>query len=176
VTVAYLKYHFGVCLRDWGKPRRCQWRYPVSPSRFWHGAAEYKDTFTCINGNTSDINSTTLIQGVFKKRPNFCYKDFISQHFKHCPLQSSPLYWLYTVSNVSSIVGMLPGTHFLWWRAVLLSHFPESPRVQKRLNFLNTAPTSKEGALRLLSTPTGRFLQQTVNPKNGLGTCSVQRM
>jgi hypothetical protein len=22
---------------------------------------------------------------------------------------------------------MLPGTHFLWWRAVLLSHFPESP-------------------------------------------------
>jgi hypothetical protein len=30
-------------------------------------------------------------QGVFKKRPNFYYKDFILQHFKHCPLQSSPL-------------------------------------------------------------------------------------
>jgi hypothetical protein len=32
------------------------------------------------------------VQGVFKKRSNFCYKDFILQHFKHCPLQSSPLY------------------------------------------------------------------------------------
>jgi hypothetical protein len=27
-------------------------------------------------------------------------------------LSSSPLYWRYTVPNVSSIVGMLPGTHF----------------------------------------------------------------
>ena len=72
------------------------------------------------------------VQGVFKKRPNFCYKDSILQHFKHCPLQSSPLYWWYKVPNVSSIVRMLPGTHFLWWRAVLLSHFPESSRVQKK--------------------------------------------
>jgi hypothetical protein len=32
----------------------------------------------------------------------------ILQHFKRCPLQSSPLYWRYTVPNVSSIVGMLP--------------------------------------------------------------------
>jgi hypothetical protein len=61
-----------------------------------------------------------------KKGTNFCYKDFIP-HFKHCPLQSSPLYWQYTVPNVWSIVGMLSGTHFLWWCAVLLSHFPESP-------------------------------------------------
>jgi hypothetical protein len=72
------------------------------------------------------------IQGVFKKRPNFCYKDFILQHFKHCSLQSSPLYWRYTVPSVFSIVGMLPGTHFLLWLAVLLSHFPESPHVQKK--------------------------------------------
>ena len=42
------------------------------------------------------------VQDVLKKRPNVCYKDFILQHFKHCPLQSSPLYWRYTVSNVSS--------------------------------------------------------------------------
>ena len=53
------------------------------------------------------------IQGVFKKLPNFWHKDFILQHFKHWPLQSSPLYWRYTVPNVSSIVGMLPETHFL---------------------------------------------------------------
>ena len=36
---------------------------------------------------------------------------------KCCPLQISPLYWQYTVPNICSIVGMLPGTHFLWWRA-----------------------------------------------------------
>jgi hypothetical protein len=97
-----------------------------------------------------------------KKRPNICYKDFILQHFKHCPLQSCPLYWRYTVPNVSSIVGMLPGTYFLWWRAVLLSHFPESPRVKKkRLNFLNSSRTSIEDALRLPSAPSGRFWQQT---------------
>jgi hypothetical protein len=29
---------------------------------------------------------------MFKKRPNFCSKDFILQHFKHCPLC-----WRYTV-------------------------------------------------------------------------------
>ena len=78
-----------------------------------------------------------LIKGLFKKRPNFCYKDFIV-HFKHCPLQSSPLYWRFTVPNISSIVEMLPGTHFLWWPAVLLSHFPESPRVQRKTElFMN---------------------------------------
>ena len=69
------------------------------------------------------------IKGMFKKDRTFAIKNLllILQHFKHCPLQSSPLYWWYTVPNVSSIVGMLPGTHFLWWRAVLLSHFAESP-------------------------------------------------
>ena len=53
------------------------------------------------------------LQGEFKKRQNFCYEYFILQYFKRCPLQSSPLYWRYTVPNVCSIVGMLPGTHFL---------------------------------------------------------------
>jgi hypothetical protein len=32
---------------------------------------------------------------------------------------------------------------------------------KKRPNFLNSAPTNKEGALRLLSAPSGRFWQQT---------------
>ena len=81
--------------------------------------------------NSSNKKNLEL-QGVFKKIPNLCYKDFILQHFKHCPLQSSPLYWQYAVPNVSSIVGMLPGMHFLWWHAVLLLHFPESLRVQKK--------------------------------------------
>ena len=48
----------------------------------------------------------------------------ILQHFKYCPLQSSLLYWRYTVPSIFSIVGMLLGMH---WRAVLLSHSPESP-------------------------------------------------
>jgi hypothetical protein len=80
-----------------------------------------------------------IIQAVFKKRPNFCYKDFTLQHFKHCPLQSSSLYWRYTVPTVSSVVGMLPGTHLLWWRAVLLSHFPEPPRVKQNELFKKRA-------------------------------------
>jgi hypothetical protein len=43
----------------------------------------------------SEMVGVFYIQGVFKKqkRPNFYYKDFILQHFKHRPLQSSPLYW-----------------------------------------------------------------------------------
>ena len=73
-------------------------------------------------------------------------------------------------------------------------------RVLKRPNFLNSAPTSTEGALRLLSAHCGRFWQQTaicpvslwalvvelhplnwaraqaVRPTNSLCTCSVQRM
>ena len=50
-----------------------------------------------------------------KKDRTFAIKNLllILQYFKHCPLQRSPLYWRYTVPNVSSIVGMLPGTHFL---------------------------------------------------------------
>jgi len=85
-----------------------------------------------VNRQQYQYITQTKIQGMFKKRLNFLYKDFVLQHFKHCPLPSSPLYWQYTVPNVSSIVGMLPGTHLLWWRAVLLSHFPESLHVQKK--------------------------------------------
>jgi hypothetical protein len=84
-----------------------------------------------LKGRLWSFSEFHEIQSVFKKKSEICYKDFILQHFKHCSLQSSPLYWRYTIPNVSSIVGMLPGTHFLWWRAVLLSNFPEFPRVQK---------------------------------------------
>ena len=50
-----------------------------------------------------------------KKERTFAIKILllILQHFKHSLLQSSPLYWRYTVPNVSSIVGIFPGTHFL---------------------------------------------------------------
>jgi hypothetical protein len=74
---------------------------------------------------------------------------------------------------------------------------------KKRLNFLNSSPTSTEGELRLRSAPSDRFWQQTaicpvslwalvvelhplnwaraqalrqINPTNSLCTCSVQRM
>ena len=53
------------------------------------------------------------VKGVFKKKPNLYYKDFILRHFKHCLHQSSPLYWRYTIPHFSSIVGMLSGKHFL---------------------------------------------------------------
>jgi hypothetical protein len=38
-----------------------------------------------------------------------------------------------------------------------LSHFPNFRVLKKRPNFLNSAPNSKEGALRLLNEPSGRF-------------------
>jgi hypothetical protein len=84
------------------------------------------------------------------KKTNFCYKDFILQHFKHCPLPSSPLYWRYTVPNVPSIVAQFSYRIFLNLRLF-----------KKRPNFPNSSPTSKEGVLRLLSAPSGRFWQQT---------------
>jgi hypothetical protein len=55
---------------------------------------------------------------------------------------------------------MLPGTHFLWRCAVLLSHFPESPRVQKN-NFFKYLANQHRGHATALSAPSGRFWQQT---------------
>jgi hypothetical protein len=51
---------------------------------------------------------------MFEKKRTFAIKILflILQYCKHCPLQSSPLYWRYTVPNVSPVVGMLPGTRF----------------------------------------------------------------
>jgi hypothetical protein len=45
-----------------------------------------------------------VAQSVFKKDRTFAIKILllILQHFKHRPLQSSPLYWRYTLPNVSS--------------------------------------------------------------------------
>jgi hypothetical protein len=69
-----------------------------------------------------DLTSSPLyihIQGVLKKNRTFAINTLllILQHFKHYSLQGSPFYWRYTIPNVSSILGMVPGTHSLWWRA-----------------------------------------------------------
>ena len=50
-----------------------------------------------------------------KKDRTFALKTLllILQHFKHYLSQSSPLYWQYTVPNVSSFFGMPPGTHLM---------------------------------------------------------------
>jgi hypothetical protein len=76
-----------------------------SEQNFVAGCCEYD------NGLFDPIKSRKFplylgIKGVFKKGPNVCYKDFIAHFtaFKHCPLQSSPLYWRYTVLKFSSIV------------------------------------------------------------------------
>jgi hypothetical protein len=45
---------------------------------------------------------------------------------------------------------------------------------KKRRNFLNSSPTSKEGALRLPSTPSGRFRQQTAICPVSLWTLVVE--
>jgi hypothetical protein len=87
--------------------------------------ADWRDEST--RSKHTDV-PTQKYKACSKKDLTFAIKALllILQHFKHCSVQSSPLYWRYTVPNVSSIVGTLPGTHFLWWHAVLLSHFPES--------------------------------------------------
>ena len=75
-------------------------------------------------------NIMFIYKACSKKARTFAIKNLllILQHFEHCSLESRPLYWRYTAHNLPSIAGMLPGTHFLWWCAVLLSHFPESPQ------------------------------------------------
>jgi len=101
------------------------------------------------------------LQGVFKIRPNICYKDFILQHFKHRPLQSSPS------TSGTPFPTFLPllecflertfcdGTQFSY-RIFLNLHV-----FKKKTYFLNSAPTSKEGVPWLLSAPSGRFRRQT---------------
>jgi len=82
---------------------------------------------------------------VLKKDRTFAVKILLLiLHFKHCPLQSSPLYWQYTVPNISSIVGMFPGTQFVWWRAVLLSHFPESLYGLETTSFQSSFKSGKQ--------------------------------
>jgi len=87
-------------------------------------------------GNRKDLKSNFVgfpwrqqyTRSVQKKDRTFAVKILllILEHFMYRVLQSSTLYRRYAVPNMSSFVGMLPGTHFLWWRTVLLSHFPES--------------------------------------------------
>jgi hypothetical protein len=97
------------------------------------------------------------VQGVFKKIPNFCYKDSILQFFSTAPFKAAPS------------TGDTPFQTFL----PLLECFLERTfcdgaqfscriflnlRVLKKIpNFLISSPTSIETALRLLSAPSGRF-------------------
>jgi hypothetical protein len=102
----------------------------------------------------TEITMNHCIQGVFKKDRTFAIKTLF-YILSTVPFQVVPSTGDTPVPNVSSIVKMLPGTHFPWWRAVLLSHFPESPRVQNKNSpiFLKSSPISTQGALRLLSAP-----------------------
>jgi len=67
------------------------------------------------NPDCSCVSLPQVYKACSKKYRTFDIKTLllILQHFKHCPLQSSALYWRYTVPNVCSIAGMLPGTHVL---------------------------------------------------------------
>jgi hypothetical protein len=48
-----------------------------------------------------------------KKDRTFAIKTLFTPFYALSPFKAVPLYWRYTVPNVSSIVGILPGTHFL---------------------------------------------------------------
>jgi hypothetical protein len=114
------------------------------------------------------------IQAVFKIRPNIYYKGFILQHFKHCPYK------------VVTSIGDTPFPTFLPLLECFLERnfcdgaqfsyriFLNLRAFKKRPNFLNSAPTSTEGALRLLSTPSGRFWQQTAICPVSLWTLVVE--
>jgi hypothetical protein len=56
---------------------------------------------------------------------------------------------------------MLPGTTFCDGAQFSYRIFLNLRVFKKRSNFLNSSPTRKEGTLRLLSAPSGRFWQQT---------------
>jgi hypothetical protein len=102
-----------------------------------------------------------FIQGVFKKRPNICYRDFILQHFKHCPFKvvpstgDTPFPTFLPLLECFLERSFCDGAQFSYRIVLNICVF------KKRPNFLNSSPTSKEGALRLLSVPSGRFWQQT---------------
>jgi hypothetical protein len=93
----------------------------------WLCAQLFSAIFTTVSLWWRSVLSGTY-KACSKKDRTFAIKTLllILHHFKHFPIQGSHLYWRYTVPNFSSTVGMLPGTHFLWWRAVLISRFAES--------------------------------------------------
>ena len=101
------------------------------------------------------------IQGVFKKRPNFCYKDFILQHVKHCPFKvvhstgDTPFATFRPLLECFLERTFCDGAQFSYRIFLNLRVF------KKRPNFFNSAPTSTEGALRLLTAPSGRFWKLT---------------
>ena len=98
----------------------------VDVIKYFKNVFFYSQTFHCFVWFQA---TTAKYEVCSKKDRTFAIKTLllILQRFKHCPPQSSPLYWQYTVPNVSSIFWMPPGTHLIRWRAVQLSHFPESP-------------------------------------------------
>jgi hypothetical protein len=83
------------------------------------------------------------MQGVLKK-PNFCYKDFILQNFKHCPPHSTgntPFPTFPPLLECFLRRTFCDGEQFSYCIFLNLRVF------KKRPNFLNSLPTSTDGAL-----------------------------
>ena len=122
------------------------------------------------------MHTTTFwsIQGVFNKRPNFCYKDFIL-HFKHCPLQSRPVYWPYNFATfLPSLECFLErtfcdGARFSYRILLNLRVF------KKRPNFLNSSPTSTEGLIQRTACSRAQFsgCSSTINAHSETGQMAV---
>jgi len=120
-TVIYMYYANNAHCKAW----KLTWIYSL---RIVGYSEEIIYSYVVVSSEGHGILLARNVKGVLKRDRTFAIKTLqILQHFKHCPLLSSPLYWGFTVPSVSSIVEMLPGTHFLWRRSVLLSHFPEPP-------------------------------------------------
>jgi hypothetical protein len=97
------------------------------------------------------------IQGVFKKRPNFCYKTLFYNILSNVPFKVVPS------TGDTPFPTFLPLLEFFlertFYDGAQFSYriFLNLLVFKKRPNFLNCSPTSTEGALRLLSAPSGRF-------------------
>jgi hypothetical protein len=97
------------------------------------------------------------LQSVFKKRPNFSIKTLFYNILSTVPFKVAPS------TGDTPFPTFLPllecflertfcdGAQFVYRIVLNLRVF------KKRTNFLNSSPTSTEGALWLLSAPSGRF-------------------
>ena len=115
------------------------------------------------NNNYSDTSDGIRldVQGMFKKRPNYCYKDFFHNILSTVPFKvvpstgDTPLPTFLSLLECFLERTFCDGAQFSYRIFLNLRVFKIRP------NFLNSSPSSTEGALRLLSAPSGRFWQQT---------------
>jgi hypothetical protein len=101
------------------------------------------------------------IQGVFKNRPNFCYKDLFYNILSAVPFTVVPSTGNAPFPTFLPLLECFLERTFYDGAQFSYRIFLNLRVFKKRPKFLNSSPTSTEDALRLLSAPSGEFWQQT---------------